>query len=339
AGFHPRMAGIKEALVTGASGFVGYHVSRLLVERGWRVRVFVRSTSPLFHLRELPNQVFHGDIQDVVALRAAMRGVGTVFHVTGHVSFQRRERAEIERVNVGGTQAVLEAATASDVETLIVTSSVAAVGGAKKWHSSDEDTPWDPSLDLQAYAGSKHRAERLALEASGGSLRVVAVNPSVVIGWPDARPSAGGRRIVEFLRGRVPGVIEWGFNCVDVRDVAEGHLLAYEKGKGGERYILGGENLRLQQFFALLAEISGRPEPRWRVPRPLAWTAALAHEIGSALRRRPAAFTRDMLRHTRRWGFYSSAKARRDLGYQPRPMRDTLAGAVRWFLDNGYARE
>ena len=168
---------------------------------------------------------------------------------------------------------------------------------------------------------------------------MVAVNPSVVIGWPDARPSAGGRRIVEFLRGRVPGVIKWGFNCVDVRDVAEGHLLAFERGKGGERYILGGENLRLQQFFALLAEISGRPEPRWRVPRPLAWTAALAHEIGSALRRRPAVFTRDMLRHTRRWGFYSSAKARRDLGYQPRPVRDTLAGAVRWFLDNGYARE
>ena len=124
AGIHPRMAGIKEALVTGASGFVGSHVSRLLLERGWRVRVFVRSTSPLFHLQEFPTQVFRGDIQDVAALRAAMRGVGTVFHVTGHVSFQRRERAEIERVNVGGTQAVLEAVTASDVETLIVTSSV-----------------------------------------------------------------------------------------------------------------------------------------------------------------------------------------------------------------------
>jgi dihydroflavonol-4-reductase len=330
------MAAAKEALVTGASGFVGYHVTHRLVERGLRVRVFVRSTSPLFYLREFPVQVFHGDIEDVGALRAAMRGVGTVFHVTGYVSFRRQDRAEIERVNVGGTRAVLQAAADCGVEKLIVTSSVAAIGGSLRRQISDEDKAWDPKLESQPYAASKHRAEQLALAANGETLRVIAVNPSVVVGWPDPRPSAGGRRIVEFLRGRVPGFIRWGFNCVDVQDVAEGHLLAWEKGKGGERYILGGENLRLQQFFELLAEISGRPAPRWRVPRSLAWSMALVHEASCSLLRRPPVFTRDMLRYTRRWGFYSSSKARRELGYQPRPVRDALTGAVRWFLDNGY---
>ncbi len=327
-----------EALVTGAGGFVGYHVTRALARRGGRVRVYVRPTSPLFHLRELPVRVFHGDIEDVAALRAATRGVDTVFHVAGRVSFQRQDRRELERVNVGGTQAVLRAAGESGVRALVVTSSVAAVGGWRRRRISDEDTPWDPALDRQPYASSKHRAECLALSASGDSMRVVAVNPSVVLGWPDPRLSTGGRRIVDFLERRVPGVIDWGFNCVDVRDVAEGHLLAWEKGRGGERYILGGENLTLKQFFGLLAELSGRPAPRWQVPRPLAALAALAHEVASAVRRRPAVFTCDMLKYTRRWGFYDSGKARRELGYQPRPIREALAGAVRWFMDNGYVR-
>lgn len=332
------MASRLEALVTGASGFVGYHVTRLLSGRDWGVRVFVRPTSPLFHLREFPVRVFHGDIHDAAALRAAMRGVNSVFHVAGLVSFRRRDGGEMERVNVAGTAAVVQAARDAGVRALVVTSSVAAVGGSRGRLAADEDTPWDPRMDRQPYASSKRRAERLALAANGGGLRVVAVNPSVVVGWPDPRLSTGGRRIVDFLARRVPGVIDWGFNCVDVRDVAEGHLLAHDKGRGGERYILGGENLTLGQFFAILSEISSRSAPRWVVPRPLAWLVAACHEASCALRRRPAVFTRDMLAYTRRWGFYDSGRARRELGYQPRPIREALAGAVRWFLDNGYVR-
>jgi dihydroflavonol-4-reductase len=169
-------------------------------------------------------------------------------------------------------------------------------------------------------------------------MRVVAVNPSVVVGWPDPGVSAGGKRIIAFLEGRVRGLIRWGFNVVDVRDVAEGHLLAWERGRSGERYILGGENMTLSQFAATLAEISGRPAPRWVVPFPLAWLAALGHETVSALVRRPPVVTREMLRYARRWAFYDSGKARRELGYNPRPVREALAGAVRWFLDNGYVR-
>ena len=329
----------REALVTGASGFIGYHLTRLLHERGWRVRVLVRPTSSLFHLREIPVRVFHGDIQDPAALRAAMRGGGAVFHVAGVVSFHKSRRAEMERVNVKGTGAVVQAARESGVGTLVVTSSVAAVGGtARGLTGADEDAPWDVRLDRNPYASSKHRAERLALEANGESLRVVAVNPSVVIGWPDPQLSTGGRRIVDFLERRLPGVIDWGFNCVDVRDVAEGHLLAFEKGRGGERYILGGENLTLVQFFGLLEDLSGRPAPRRVIPRPLAWLAALGLEIAAPFRRRPALLTREMLRYTRRTRYYDSAKARRDLGYSPRPIREALAGAVRWFQDNGYVR-
>jgi dihydroflavonol-4-reductase len=332
------MTASQEALVTGASGFIGCHVTRRLFERGWNVRVFVRPSSPMFHLREYPVRIFHGDIQDAGRLRAAMRGVQTVFHVAGRVSFLARDRSETERINVGGTEAVVRAARDSGVATLVVTSSVAAVGGSPDRRSADEDTPWDPRLDREAYSSSKRRAEALALAASGEGMRVVAVNPSVVVGWPDPQVSSGGRPIVDFLTRGVPGVIDWGFNCVDVRDVAEGHVLACERGRGGERYILGGENLTLWQFFALLAEISGRPAPRWVVPRPVAWGAALAHEAACAVRRRPAAFTRALLAHTRRWGYYDSGKAERDLGYRPRPIREALAGAVRWFLDNGYVR-
>jgi dihydroflavonol-4-reductase len=327
-----------EALVTGASGFIGYHVTRRLCERGWRVRAFVRPTSTLVHLRELPVRIFHGDIGDGAALRAAMRGARTVFHVAGRVSYQPSQRAEIERVNVGGTEAVVGAARAEGIETLVVTSSIAAIGGSAARRSADEDAPWDPRLDRQAYASSKRRAERLALAAASDAMRVVAVNPSVVVGWPDPGVSAGGRRIIAFLEGRVRGLIRWGFNVVDVRDVAEGHVLGCERGRSGERYILGGENLTLEQFAAVLAEISGRPGPRWVVPRPLAWLAALGHEASCALVRRPPVVTREMLRYARRWAFYDSGKARRELGYNPRPVREALSGAVRWFLDNGYVR-
>jgi dihydroflavonol-4-reductase len=325
-----------EALVTGASGFIGYHVARRLCEKGWPVRAFVRPTSTLLHLRELPVRIFHGDIQEEAALRAAMRGARTVFHVAGLVSYQPSMRAEIERVNAGGTEAVVAAARAERIETLVITSSIAAIGGSAGRRGADEDAPWDPRLDRQAYASSKRRAERLALAAATDAMRVVAVNPSVVVGWPDPGVSAGGRRIIAFLEGRIRGLIRWGFNVVDVRDVAEGHVLACERGRSGERYILGGENLTLEQFTAVLAEISCRPAPRWVVPRPLAWMAALGHEARCALARRPPVVTREMLRYARRWAFYDSGKARRELGYNPRPVREALAGAVRWFLDNGY---
>lgn len=332
------MHGHNEALVTGASGFIGYHLTRRLHESGRKVRAFVRPASPLSALRDLPVQVFHGDIEDAAALKAAMAGAQTVFHVAGKVGFSRRDRHEMQRINVGGTRAVLEAARQAGVRTLIVTSSVAAIGGSPRGGVADEDLPWDRRLDRQPYAASKRRGEDLALAASGDTLRVVAVNPGVVVGWPDPRLSSGGRRIVTFLKGRIPFVIDWGFNCVDVRDVAAGHLLAEEKGVGGRRYILGGENLTLGQFCALLAEVSGRRAPTHTAPRSVVWAGALLHEAICALRRQPPTFTREMLRFTRRYGFYTSLRAERELGYRPRPIREALAGAVRWFMDNGYVR-
>jgi dihydroflavonol-4-reductase len=319
-------------LVTGATGFVGSHLVRALRLRGRPVRALVRPGTAADHLDRLGVEVVPGDVTDHDGYVAAADKAARVFHVAGFVSFLKEERTRLEAVNVGGVRNAIQACRSGGVDTLVVTSSVAAVGGGHGPVEVDETQPWHGDESL-GYAATKHSGEAVALKASGKGLRVVCVNPSIVLGPDDPRPSAGGAYVILAAKGLrfAVGMIQ-GF--VDARDVAEGHILAAEKGKGGERYILNGANLRMAEFVKCCREAAGKPGAVFTLPRLLLPPAALLVEWWSDKRGVAPSFTREQARMARRDAAFSSRKAQAALGWKARPLVETVKDTVAWFEEN-----
>ncbi len=323
-------------LVTGASGFVGSAVARALLAEGRSVRVLVRSTSPKGNLRGLDVQVAIGDLYEPASLATAMRGVRRLFHVAADYRLWAKDPEEIVRNNQSGTRLVMEAALMAGVERIVYTSSVATLGFRGDGAPSDETLPLKAHEAIGAYKRSKVVAERLVETMAEAGLPAVIVNPSTPIGPRDIKPTPTGRIIVEAAGGKIPAFVETGLNLVHVDDVARGHLLAMEHGEIGERYILGGEDVTLRQMLSDIAELVGRKAPTVALPRaPLYPLAVLAEAFGQITGKEPF-LTRDALKMASHHMFFSSARAKAELGYRARPYREGLKDALDWFSAEGY---
>jgi dihydroflavonol-4-reductase len=328
-----------KVLVTGASGFVGSAVAAKLVERGFSVRALVRATSPRSHLAGLDLDYVQGDLRDAATIRPAMAGVRYLFHVAADYRLWARDRNEIVVNNVTGTRVMMEEALHAGVERIVYTSSVATLAVQRDGTSVDETVPLEELKAIGAYKRSKVAAERLVerMIAQQG-LPAVIVNPSTPIGPRDVKPTPTGRIIVEAARGRMPAFVDTGLNLVHVDDVAQGHLAALDRGKIGERYILGGQNVQLSEMLTVIANLIGRRPPRVRLPRSAIVPLALAAETLARFTGREPFVTMDALRMSRYRMFFTAAKAERDLGFTARPFTDALTDAIRWFRDAGHLK-
>jgi dihydroflavonol-4-reductase len=326
-----------QAFVTGATGFLGSHVARVLCEQGAKLRLLVRATSNLKNLQELPAETVTGDLRDPVSLEKAMAGCDTVFHVAADYRLWVRDPQEMYRSNVDGTRSLLQAARKNDVRRLVYTSSVATIGFRTNGSLADEDSPVSVSDMIGHYKRSKFMAEQVALEAGRSGMHVVTVNPTTPVGEGDVKPTPTGRIVLDFLKRKFPAYVETGLNLVDVRECARGHLAALERGTPGHRYILGGENLTLKQILDKLAGITGLPSPKVKLPYIFAFATGVIDETitGRMLNKEPRA-TIDAVRMGKKMMFATSAKAERELGWKIVPVNDALRRAVEWFRANGY---
>ena len=327
-----------KAFITGATGFLGTHVARVLAEQGAGLRLLVRPTSNLKNLEGLHAETAMGDLRDAASLEKAMSGCEVAFHVAADYRLWVQDPAEMYRSNVEGTRAILEAARKNGVRCVVYTSSVATIGFTGNGHPADEDSPVALADMIGHYKRSKFMAEQLALEAGRADMRVVTVNPTTPVGEQDIKPTPTGRIVVDFLKGKFPAYVETGLNLVDVRECALGHVEALEKGKSGERYILGGENLTLKQILDKLGAISGLPSPKVKLPYFVAYAAGLVDQTvsGRLLHREPRA-TVETVRMGRKKMWASSGKAERELGWKILPADNALRRAVDWFRANAYA--
>ncbi len=326
-----------KVFVTGATGFLGSHVARVLAEQGADLRLLVRATSNLRNLQGLKAETATGDLRDTGSLEKAMSGCDTVFHVAADYRLWARDPWEMYRSNVEGTRAILEASRKNGVRRVVHTSSVATMGFTENAHPADEDSPVSLADMIGHYKRSKFMAEQIALEAGRSGLHVVTVNPTTPVGEQDVKPTPTGRIVLDFLKRKFPAYVETGLNLVDVRECARGHVAALEKGKSGERYILGGEDLTLKQILDKLAKITGLPSPTVKLPYVFAFAAGVVDEAitGRLLHREPRA-TVDTVRMGRKKMFASSGKAERELDWKIVPVEDALRRAVDWFRASGY---
>ena len=326
-----------QAFVTGATGFLGSHVARVLCEQGAKLRLLVRATSNLKNLQGLPAETVTGDLRDPGSLGKAMAGCDTVFHVAADYRLWVRDPQEMYRSNVDGTRALLEAARRNNVRRLVYTSSVATIGFRTNGSLADEDSPVSVSDMIGHYKRSKFMAEQVALEAGRSGMYVVTVNPTTPVGEGDVKPTPTGRIVLDFLKRKFPAYVETGLNLVDVRECARGHLAALERGTPGHRYILGGENLTLKQILDKLGDITGLPSPKIKLPYIFAFATGVIDETitGRMLNKEPRA-TIDAVRMGKKMMFATSAKAERELGWKIVPVNDALRRAVEWFRANGY---
>ncbi len=325
-------------LVTGASGFVGSAVARKLAERGYRVRVLMRKSSPKTNLAGLDAEPVEGDMMDAASMRRAMQGARYLFHVAADYRLWARDPEEIVRNNREGTRNAMEAALAESVEKVVYTSSVATLKPIAG-QSVGEDSRHDEQTAIGAYKRSKVVAERL-VEAmiAERTLPATIVSPSTPIGPRDVKPTPTGRILVEAATGRMPAYVDTGLNLAHVDDVADGHLLALDKGKIGERYILGGQDATLAEMLGQIAELSNRKPPRINLPRAPLYPIAYAAEAFASLTGKEPFVTIDALNMSKYHMFFSSAKAERELGYKAQPYREALHDALAWFKQAGYLK-
>lgn len=328
-----------KAFVTGATGFVGSHVARLLAEQGAELRLLVRPTSRTELIEGLRAERVTGDLRDPESLRRGMAGCDAVFHVAADYRLWIPDPDEMYRANVAGTRAILEAAQAAGVRRVVYTSSVATMGFTTNDTACDEESPVCEADMIGHYKRSKWQAEQVALAAGKAGAPVVVVNPTAPIGEQDIKPTPTGRILLDFLKRKFPAYVDTGLNLVDVREVARGHLLAYEKARPGERYILGGENLTLKQVLDKLAGITGLPAPERKVPHGVALGFAYLDEFFTGrLRKQEPRATVDAVRMGRKKMYASSAKAERELGWRVAPVDDALRRACEWFVGHGYVQ-
>jgi dihydroflavonol-4-reductase len=326
------------AFVTGATGFVGSHIARLLAEQGADLRLLVRASSNTKNVSDLKADLVEGDLRNPATLEKAISGCETVFHVAADYRLWVRDPDQMYRANVEGTRAILDAARKIGVRRVVYTSSVATMGFTANGQPANEDSPVVLDNMIGPYKRSKFMAEQVAIEAARSGLDVVIVNPTTPVGDRDIKPTPTGRIVVDFLKKKFPAYVDTGLNLVDVTECARGHIAALEKGRCGERYILGGENLTLKQILDKLAAITGLPSPSVRVPYVLALLTGVVDEIVTGhIRGREPRATIDAVRMGRKKMFVSSAKAERELGWKVVAVDYALRRAVDWFRANGYA--
>jgi len=323
------------ALVTGATGFVGAAVARALLREGWQVRVLVRSASDRSNLQHLDLEVAVGDLTDRPSLDRALIDCGGLFHVAADYRLGAPDPRELYRINVEGTRNILRAAHQAGVARMVYTSSVATIGLPTDGSPGDEETPVGLAAMIGHYKRSKYLAEQAVLEAARTGLSVVIVNPSTPVGPGDVKPTPTGRVVLDAASGRMPAYVDTGLNIVHVDDVAAGHLLAFHRGRPGERYILGGQDMTLREILAHIARLVGRKPPQVRLPYGAVLPIAYVAEVVARISGRSSRVTLEAVRMSRKRMFFSSAKAVRDLGYQWRPPVDAFDDAVRWFRERG----
>ncbi len=327
-------------LVTGASGFVGSAIVRRLLQAGHAVRVLLRKNSPQDNIADLPVEIVSGDLSDTPSLARAVSGCSSLFHAAADYRLWTRNPDDMYKANVDGTRNIMMIAAEAGVSRIVYTSSVATIGLHADSTPADETTPSTLDDMTGHYKRSKFLAESAVLRMiSEQGLPAVIVNPAGPVGPRDIKPTPTGQMVLDTMRGRMPGYIDTGLNIVHVDDVAEGHLLAFENGTTGERYILGGENLALKEILTRVAKIAGRRPPQLRMPYhgvlPLAWISEIFAYVTGAEQPFIAV---DGVRMTRKKMFFSSEKARRELGYSPRPAQAALEDAVAWFRQHGYCK-
>jgi len=325
-------------LLTGASGFVGSAVARRLRAAGFPVRALVRTTSPVAHLSDLGLDFVTGDLRDADSVRRAMAGIRYLFHVAADYRLWARNPDELTQTNVAGTRLLMQEAMRAGVERVVYTSSVATLAARTDGVSADETMPLTEDKAIGVYKRSKVAAERAVEALIAEGLPAVIVNPSTPIGPRDVKPTPTGRIIVEAASGRMPAFVDTGLNMVHVDDVAEGHFAAFERGRIGERYVLGGQNATLADILATVAGAVGRRPPRIRIPRQALMPFAHVTEAVARVTGREPMLTRDGLRMSKNKMFFSSAKAEAELGYRARPYREGITDAIEWFRRAGYLR-
>jgi dihydroflavonol-4-reductase len=323
-------------LVTGATGFVGCHVARLLTERSGHVRVLVRPASQLRSIDGLNVERVYGDLRDRSSLNKALDGVSQVFHVAADYRLWAKSPDDIYQSNVAGTLNLIDASRQAGVQRFIYTSSVATIAVPAGEHLPDEATRASLDQMIGHYKRSKFLAEQEVIKAAVTGFPAVVVNPTTPIGPADWKPTPTGRIIVDFLNGRIPAYVDTGFNVVGVEDVAEGHWLAATRGRIGERYILGERNVTLKDFLGLVAEASGRRAPRVQVPHAVALAAGYAENFFAAILGREPAIPLEGVRMARHKMFVDCSKAGRELGFKPTRIEGPIERAVQWYVENGY---
>jgi len=325
------------AFVTGATGFVGSHVARALTDQGADLRLLVRAGSNTSNIAELHAELVTGDLREPASLEKVIAGCDAVFHVAADYRLWVRDPEEMYRANVEGTRAILDAAQKNRVRRVVYTSSVATMGFTSNRQLADEDSPVSLEDMIGPYKRSKFMAEQVAIEAARSGQDVVIVNPTTPIGERDIKPTPTGRIVLDFLKKKFPAYVDTGLNLVDVKACALGHIAAFEKGRSGERYILGGENLTLKQILDKLAAITGLPSPAIRVPYFVALATGVVDEIFTGrIRGREPRATIDAVRMGRKKMFVTSSKAERELEWKTVPVDAALGRAVKWFRENGY---
>lgn len=326
-----------KTLVTGANGFVGSAVVRQLISADHDVRVLVRPQSDRRNLDRLSIEIVEGDLRDTESLQRAVSGCTNLFHVAADYRLWVPDPDTIYDINVKGTRELILTAAKADVSRIIYTSSVATLGFNEDGSPANEETPSSLVQMVGHYKRSKYLAEQEVRQLTiQHNLPVITVNPSTPIGPRDVKPTPTGRIVLDTICGRMPAYVDTGLNVVHVDDVARGHLLAYERGKPGERYILGGDNMSLLQILELIAEITGQHPPRLRLPHnfvlPIAW---MMEQWARISKHEPRA-TVDGIRMAKKKMFFSSDKAIAELGYRSRPAREAIRDAINWFRQNGY---
>jgi len=326
-----------KTLITGASGFIGSAVMRLLLEADHDVRAIVRPGSDRRNLDGLPVEIFEGDLQDKTSLEDAVKDCNAVFHVAADYRLWIPDPDNMYQTNVAGTRNLMLASAEAGVEKIVYTSSVAVLGLNKDGSPANEDTPISADDMIGHYKRSKYLAEKEVTKLiNENALPAVIVNPSTPLGPRDIKPTPTGNIILETLNDRMPAYVDTGLNIAHVDDVAKGHLLAFEKGKIGERYILGGENLSLQTILGIICELIDKKPPSIKLPHNLVLPIAWCMERWAEISKKEPRATVDEVRMSKKLMYFSSDKAIKELGYEIRPAKEAIKDAIDWFIKNGY---
>jgi len=327
-----------KAMVTGATGFIGANLVRELLKHGYQVKALVREGSNRKNIESLDIEVVTGDLRDVASLNSSLGGCEALFHVAASYTLWASDCREIYETNVRGTENILNAALKNNVQKVVYTSTESTIGIARKGQPGTEEMEVNPADLAGDYKKSKYIAEKVALGMCRGGLPVVIVNPTMPVGPFDIKPTPTGKLIVDFLNGKMPAYVNTGLNVIDVEDVARGHILALEKGRIGERYILGNENLTLREILAILGRISGLDAPRLRIPISLALVLAYADQlVEGMILRRPPRIPLAGVRTSRKFRHFDCSKAIQELGLPQSSVEEAFDKAVSWFRQNRYA--
>jgi dihydroflavonol-4-reductase len=328
-----------KCLVTGATGFIGSNLVKALITKGFQVRVLIRHSSDSLNLKNLNIELHYGDLLDYKLLEKALKGCAFLFHAAAHYSLWDASKDLIYKINVDGTRNILKAAAKTGIKKVVYTSTVGCIGIPKNKTLGDENTPIDLSTLSNSYKHSKYLAEKEALNFFENGLPVVIVNPSTPIGPGDIKPTPSGKIIVDFLNRKIPAYIDTGLNLIDVRDCALGHILALEKGKPGERYILGNQNLSFHKILLLLEEITGLKAPKFKLPYSFAFIAAFVNEvISDYITKTPPKIPLGGVKMAKHFMYFDSTKAVKELGLPQTPIKEAFEAAVAWYRENGYVK-